>query len=512
MSFVSVATQMAIQAAIQAAQGKSKDEIGRSAAKSAISGVIGGAVGGGLGGGTLGEGIGGSIGGAAANAAFGESPLEGALYGGAAGAMRGYARSPADVKGMPSSFDEFGTNFKGSLPANPFSEAGRADIAKANAGYTDRFDITNPKTYMPTTSQGGVDRVNTGIDRTVAATKGLDTADPLGASQIESRAAETELAAARGIPITQTPSILTPTPTAQTTGDFIKDNYGKLATAGLVGAGGAYLLGSNGNSSAPTVQTQLQPALYNPTEPDKKAITKTYVPRYAYAKGGIIGPDGTVQNTPEEVKLLNPFVQMGVDQVKQQGVPQQLPLQQGVPQQRPLQQGVPQQAPQGYANGGSLNEQSNGSDAFMDQVRAQMSMGLQGPSVQPVPSVLQQPPVPVAPAMQQAPQAAANGGIMRDNLGEYSHGGIAGLTRGPGDGVSDSIPAEIGNSGKQPARLADGEFVISSRIVSELGNGSTEAGAKALQAMVDRVQSKRQKSIGKGKVAVDSKARKELLG
>lgn len=475
MSFVSVATQMAIQAAIQAAQGKSKDEIGRSAAKAAISGVIGGAVGGGLGGGTLGEGIGGSIGGAAANAAFGESPLEGVLYGGAAGAMRGYARSPADVKGMPSSFDEFGTNFKGSLPANPFSEAGRAGIAKANAGYTDRFDITNPKTYMPTTSQGGVDRVNTGIDRTVAATKGLDTADPLGASQIESRAAETELAAARGIPITQAPSILTPTPTAQTTGDFIKDNYGKLATAGLVGAGGAYLLGSNGNSSAPTVQTQLQPALYNPTEPDKKAITKTYVPRYAYAKGGIIGPDGTVQNTPEEAKPLNPFVQMGVDQVKQQGVPQQL-------------------------------------HAFMDQVRAQMGMGLQGPSVQPVPSVLQQPPVPVAPAMQQAPQAAANGGIMRDNLGEYSHGGIAGLTRGPGDGVSDSIPAEIGNSGKQPARLADGEFVISSRIVSELGNGSTEAGAKALQAMVDRIQFKRQKSIGKGKVAVDSKARKELLG
>ena len=98
-----------------------------------------------------------------------------------------------------------------------------------------------------------------------------------------------------------------------------------------------------------------------------------------------------------------------------------------------------------------------------------------------------------------------------DNLGGYSHGGIAGLTRGPGDGVSDDIPAQIGGSGKQPARLADGEFVIPARIVSELGNGSTEAGAKSLQAMVDRVQSRRAKSVGKGKVAVNSKARKELL-
>jgi hypothetical protein len=105
----------------------------------------------------------------------------------------------------------------------------------------------------------------------------------------------------------------------------------------------------------------------------------------------------------------------------------------------------------------------------------------------------------------------ANGGLTGDNLGGYSHGGIAGLTRGPGDGVSDDIPAEIGASGKQPARLADGEFVISSRIVSELGNGSTEAGAKRLQAMVDRVQSRREKSIGKGKVAVDSKSAKELI-
>ena len=98
----------------------------------------------------------------------------------------------------------------------------------------------------------------------------------------------------------------------------------------------------------------------------------------------------------------------------------------------------------------------------------------------------------------------ANGGMA--NLGDYSDGGR--LLRGPGDGVSDSIPASIG--GKQPARLADGEFVIPARIVSELGNGSTDAGAKRLYAMMDKIQAGRKKTVGKGKVAVDSKAAKHL--
>jgi hypothetical protein len=102
-------------------------------------------------------------------------------------------------------------------------------------------------------------------------------------------------------------------------------------------------------------------------------------------------------------------------------------------------------------------------------------------------------------------EAAAKGGIMGD-LGSYSDGGR--LLRGPGDGVSDSIPAVIGK--RQPARLADGEFVIPARIVSELGNGSTEAGARKLYAMMERIQSTRRKSIGKKKVAVNSRADKHL--
>jgi hypothetical protein len=101
----------------------------------------------------------------------------------------------------------------------------------------------------------------------------------------------------------------------------------------------------------------------------------------------------------------------------------------------------------------------------------------------------------------------ARGGMAEQyDLGGYSDGGR--LLRGPGDGVSDSIPATIGN--KRPARLADGEFVVPARIVSELGNGSTEAGARKLYAMMDRVQKARRGTVGKGRVAKNSRADKYL--
>ena len=99
----------------------------------------------------------------------------------------------------------------------------------------------------------------------------------------------------------------------------------------------------------------------------------------------------------------------------------------------------------------------------------------------------------------------AGGGL--GALGGYSDGGR--LLKGPGDGVSDSIPATIGQ-GQQPARLADGEFVVPARIVSELGNGSTDAGAKQLYKMMDRVQAGRRKTTGKNQVAANTRAASKL--
>jgi hypothetical protein len=103
------------------------------------------------------------------------------------------------------------------------------------------------------------------------------------------------------------------------------------------------------------------------------------------------------------------------------------------------------------------------------------------------------------------PTNAAGGGIMQANLGSYAAGGNPRLLRGPGDGMSDNIPATIG--GKQPARLADGEFVVPADVVSHLGNGSTDAGAKKLHAMMDKVRMDR---TGRKKQAPAVKAKKYI--
>jgi len=91
------------------------------------------------------------------------------------------------------------------------------------------------------------------------------------------------------------------------------------------------------------------------------------------------------------------------------------------------------------------------------------------------------------------PMTMAGGGI--SSLGGYSDGGR--MLKGPGDGMSDSIPGVI--SGRQPARLADGEFVVPADVVSHLGNGSTDAGAKQLYSMMDKVRKARTGKKAQGK-------------
>lgn len=104
-------------------------------------------------------------------------------------------------------------------------------------------------------------------------------------------------------------------------------------------------------------------------------------------------------------------------------------------------------------------------------------------------------------------QLMADGGIA--DLGGYAAGGRSpNLLDGPGTGVSDDIPASI--AGKQPARLAGGEYVIPSRIVSELGQGSTDAGAKMLDGMVQKINAGRAKTLGGKQYAKDTHAYKHL--
>lgn len=120
-----------------------------------------------------------------------------------------------------------------------------------------------------------------------------------------------------------------------------------------------------------------------------------------------------------------------------------------------------------------------------------------------MPLAMQQPVQQTAPTQLPEVETAASGGSIHSDLGGYSDGGR--LLRGPGDGMSDNIPAVIGK--KQPARLADGEFVVPADVVSHLGNGSTEAGAKHLYAMMDKIRKAR---TGKTKQAPAVKADKYL--
>jgi hypothetical protein len=89
-------------------------------------------------------------------------------------------------------------------------------------------------------------------------------------------------------------------------------------------------------------------------------------------------------------------------------------------------------------------------------------------------------------------------------------GGIARLLQGPGDGVSDSIPAVITDgmsSGGQPAKVARGEYIMDARTVAALGNGSTDAGAERLDKMRQNIlRDDRRAGVGK-----DSKAYRHLM-
>jgi hypothetical protein len=97
-----------------------------------------------------------------------------------------------------------------------------------------------------------------------------------------------------------------------------------------------------------------------------------------------------------------------------------------------------------------------------------------------------------------SPTGISEGGLGNLSQGlRFAQGGQPRFLSGGGDGMSDDIPATIG--GKQPARLADGEFVIPADVVSHLGNGSSKAGAKQLYSMMDKVRSARTGTKKQGK-------------
>ena len=465
MAFVVSAAATAASAAAFVAAG------GVAAGSAAVTAAtVGSVVGGGLAAGAVGAGLG-----AITSAATGQDIGKGALMGGVGGALTGgMASGLSSGLGAAAS----GTGASTAIGAASGAAGGAAGAA---AGGEDPL-----KGAAFGGAAGGIGGYMKGVDAGQLTPSGSQEINDIGKTPLQAQASTQSSPLIEGANIPQSSGAAInniPTNAAQYSSlpasdmsgitppstdiidkgiKLIKDN-----PAIAMQLGGAAMNMMGGTSSKQQPQAPATASIYDPIPYTQQDIPRTTVPNYYYAGGG------SVTDLSQQGQM-NPIVARAMQQVQQAQPQAQQPVQ---PQQTPAPQGI---------------------------------MGAQPAMAQPIQQPVQQPVQPMPQA--QPTQMAATGGMMRDNLGGYSHGGIAGLTRGPGDGVSDSIPAQIGDTGKQPARLADGEFVISSRIVSELGNGSTEAGAKALQAMVDRIQSRRKKSIGKGKVAVDSKARKELLG
>ena len=86
--------------------------------------------------------------------------------------------------------------------------------------------------------------------------------------------------------------------------------------------------------------------------------------------------------------------------------------------------------------------------------------------------------------------------IATGKIGDMKQG-LPGLIEGEGDGMSDSIDAELvekrGMEGgqKQPLKVANNEYVIAADVVSDIGNGSTDAGADKLDKLMKEVRKAR---------------------
>jgi len=90
---------------------------------------------------------------------------------------------------------------------------------------------------------------------------------------------------------------------------------------------------------------------------------------------------------------------------------------------------------------------------------------------------------------------AAHGGMMPGGIAGMSHGGR--YLQGTTDGMADKIDTSI--DGVQPAKLSHGEFVIPADVVSHLGNGNSDAGAKKLYHMMDKIRMARTGTKKQGK-------------
>jgi hypothetical protein len=512
-------------------------DVGKGALSGAISGAVTGGIAPGLGGATAGlgstasgaltGGIAGAAGSAAGAAAVGEDAGKAALMGGGIGAIGGALGGA--TKGVGTADEGALAGVEGTPPTGvdglpPSGPQGNYPNSQFVNGAPTMELPNSPTTAMSPTAN--------------ASTPFLAPATPIAPN---SEGLGSRLASAAGDVGSNYGNVILNNPTA-----IAQSTLPDLATGAYYGGGldTKYGIPEDPSATQDIGGAPLADNYQRTGDPARKTL-----PKYYAAGGGITGvpnaktpPPLYNETTPPaqaQPQGMNKFAGMGFeaakigqDYVSQQQQPQQQQV--GIPRPQPSTQPstLPQASaqpnqPMFYAAGGAV--QGDVRDTFTQQVRAlaaqkvkehyaqqardllaQQQQAQQQQYSQPRSQVINTTNDGAGNSVSNIQPSYAQGGLTESTLGGYSHGGISRLTRGPGDGVSDSIPAEIGSTGKQPARLADGEFVVPARIVSELGNGSTEAGARELQGMMDRVQKRRGKTVGKGKIAVDSKARKVL--
>ena len=148
----------------------------------------------------------------------------------------------------------------------------------------------------------------------------------------------------------------------------------------------------------------------------------------------------------------------------------------------------------------SMNEDPSTFNLFGLPMSLSMVQGYGGPQTNPFTGApIDRPPMPFGlfgGGRNAAPEPKSYALNLNSGKQEPQYAG-GGYLNGGGDGMSDSIPATI--EGKQPARLADGEFVVPADVVSHLGNGSSKAGSKRLYAMLDKVRQARTGTKKQGK-------------
>jgi hypothetical protein len=245
-----------------------------------------------------------------------------------------------------------------------------------------------------------------------------------------------------------------------------------------------------------------------------EATPNVYKPTYqTYAEGGVMAVGGPSSEVPEPRKSLNPMTTVSAETGGEMpGYAKGGTLSSSLDYYRQMTEGQSAKAAPDKGNVGIYYDQdldTRYQDALtaaqIRQAKVNKRANLRMPTGGVMKRATPMGQINLAPPGSKAQDSgdateAAQGGIMQardSSLGGYAAGGNPRLLKGPGDGMSDNIPAMIGR--KQPARLADGEFVIPADVVSHLGNGSTEAGAKRLHEMMTKVRRERTGNPKQGK-------------